>query len=206
MGYVRKKFGKVYFFRSWEAFQNGYPHVHAILLFEDHAFDVSYYDEKNNCYRISKEDRDDLRGSYHSFIDVIALYEMGPKLKNYLAKYLLKLCDGPDPENVIKRVHQDGISQHIALLWVYRKQAYALSEGFLVAANDLMSDGVFQTTLDPLEDVEYVWAGVFTAQELGVDGKEWFYYLPAPGPPLPDHVSPGQEVDKNEKHEITAYL
>ena len=37
---MRSRYGKISVLRSWEAFQNGYPHVHAVLWFHDRKFHV----------------------------------------------------------------------------------------------------------------------------------------------------------------------
>jgi hypothetical protein len=51
---VRKRFGKVSLCRVWESFENGYPHIHTILLFEDHEFSV-FRDFKGQ-FRIHEKD------------------------------------------------------------------------------------------------------------------------------------------------------
>jgi len=47
MSYLRRNFGKVSSFRVFEAFENGHPHIHCILIF-NHSFTV---------FRDSKEAR-----------------------------------------------------------------------------------------------------------------------------------------------------
>ena len=40
MAYVRSNFGKVSCCRVFESFENGYPHIHCILLFQEYTFSV----------------------------------------------------------------------------------------------------------------------------------------------------------------------
>ena len=40
MAFVRRHFGKVSCCRVFESFENGYPHIHCILLFQEYSFSV----------------------------------------------------------------------------------------------------------------------------------------------------------------------
>jgi hypothetical protein len=40
MAYIRSHFGKVSCCRVFESFDNGYPHIHCILLFQEYSFSV----------------------------------------------------------------------------------------------------------------------------------------------------------------------
>jgi len=50
MASVRKKFGKVSCCRVFESFENGYPHIHCILLFESTCFSV--FRDKKGRFRV----------------------------------------------------------------------------------------------------------------------------------------------------------
>ena len=47
MSFIRKNFGKVVCCRVFKAYENGYPHIHCILLFKEKEFKV-FMDKKNN--------------------------------------------------------------------------------------------------------------------------------------------------------------
>ena len=53
MSYVRKKFGKVSCCRVFEAFRNGHPHIHCVLLFEEKEFNV--FRDKKGELRIKEK-------------------------------------------------------------------------------------------------------------------------------------------------------
>jgi hypothetical protein len=46
MSKMRRVFGSIFTARTFESFENGYPHVHAVLLFNDFSFAVRGYIDK----------------------------------------------------------------------------------------------------------------------------------------------------------------
>ena len=54
---LRQKFGKISVLRVWESFRNGYPHIHAIFLFDDKRFNVFEHWTTNNksTFRIQEK-------------------------------------------------------------------------------------------------------------------------------------------------------
>lgn len=71
-----------------ESFENGYCHVHAILLFDQKSFRV-FRDGKGQ-FRI--REKDVLAGGWHSNVDVKAMSSLAGGFR-YLKKYLLKGID-----------------------------------------------------------------------------------------------------------------
>ena len=88
MAHVRKQFGKVSLCRVWESFENGYPHIHCILLFEDYSFSV-FRDAKGK-FRIYEKEM--LAEGWHSNVDVKAMSSLAGGF-SYIKKYLLKSID-----------------------------------------------------------------------------------------------------------------
>ena len=88
MAYVRKKFGKVSCCRAFESFENGYPHIHCILLSEATWFTV-FRDKKGQIHVHSKKV---IAKGWHSNIDVKAMSSLVGGF-SYLKKYLLKSID-----------------------------------------------------------------------------------------------------------------
>jgi hypothetical protein len=84
MAYVRKKFGKVSCCRVFESFENSYPHIHCILLFET---SFSVFGDSKGQFRISEKGV--FSCGWHSNIDVKAMSSLAGGLA-YLKKYLLK--------------------------------------------------------------------------------------------------------------------
>ena len=116
LSWMRGRYGPLSAFRVYESFENGYPHLHAIILFEDHQFDV--FKDRASHYRIKQ--KGELEQSYHSFIDVEAITHLGSGLR-YLVKYLRKVHD-----------HQEVKSETtLAMMWIYGKRAFGLSGQFI---------------------------------------------------------------------------
>jgi len=130
---LRKKYGSLSVFRTWESFENGHPHVHAIFFFEEYEFKVfkSYEETKDGKLRevwlISE--KEDLAKYWHSWIKVKAVYDLSGGL-NYLTKYILK-CAKYSQED------RKGVLT-LAMCWVFRKKAFYVSGEFRQALHDLI--------------------------------------------------------------------
>jgi hypothetical protein len=66
MAHVRRHFGKVSCCRFFESIENGYPHIHCILLFQEYSFSV-FRDAKGQ-FRI--REKDVIVQGWHSNVDV----------------------------------------------------------------------------------------------------------------------------------------
>ena len=93
MAYIRKQFGKISSCRVFEAFENGHPHIHCILLFE-RSFNV-FRDTKGK-FRVREKDA--IAKGWHSNVDVRAMYSLAGALR-YLQKYLLKSISYEDADS-----------------------------------------------------------------------------------------------------------
>ena len=191
---IRKQFGHIKVLRFYQAFPGGgegkakgYPHIHAVLLFEDQdfpAFAHIEYDDSGKIvvrYRM-KEDRhlQVFKKHWHSFVDVQALSSVRAAL-NYCKKYAEGSFDG--------RAGNYKTMINCALTWLYRKRTFALSGGFQTAYRDLINadlhnshQNLSQSTLDgdllPVEP-EWIWefCGICPGSRLKDYGSGWVISL-----------------------------
>ncbi|GAI63073.1 unnamed protein product, partial [marine sediment metagenome] len=148
---MRKNYGKIKVFRNFEAFgespddnkvhADGYPHVHAVLLFEDYEFPVSLRD-RHKHFRISRGEKDKISNLWDFHVDIEACYSVQGAM-GYIKKYLLKTYGKPNVENV-PRITSDKAEFTTSLLWLFRKQSFAVSGG---GWSDLITYGVTQTDI-----------------------------------------------------------
>jgi len=120
-------FGKVSCCRVFESFENGYPHIHCILLFQEYSFSV-FRDTKGQ-FRV--QEKDVIAKGWHSNVDVKAMSSLAGAF-SYLKKYLLKSID-------LENADSKGLKT-LALCWVYRKRAFSVSGSFRKALTDLITD------------------------------------------------------------------
>lgn len=117
---LRKQYGKVEIFRTWEATNHYYPHIHVMVLFWDKTFPVIKHVGKDGVisYRIPYNEKEKIAKYWHSNIDIQALQSVNEGVKE-LTKYITKdLCSNKgDKTN--------------AMIWFHRKQGYAISKGFV---------------------------------------------------------------------------
>jgi len=109
----------------FEAFENGHPHIHCILIFKEHSFSV-FRDSKGQ-FRI--REKEVIAQGWHSNVDVKAMSSIGGGL-SYLKKYLLKGID-------VEKADSKGLKT-LALCWAYRKRAFSVSGQFRKALTDLI--------------------------------------------------------------------
>jgi hypothetical protein len=174
MAYVRSKFGKVSCCRVFESFENGYPHIHCILLFQEHTFSV-FRDYKGQ-FRV--HEKDVFARGWHSNVDVKGMSSLAGGF-SYLKKYLLK---GIDFENADSK----GLKT-LALCWVYRKRAFAVSGSFRKALSDLITElhnsnkPTAQITLfgEIIPEEKYYLLGFVNGEDLQIVDNSWFAILNA---------------------------
>jgi hypothetical protein len=130
---LRKKYGKFSVMRTWESYENGHPHVHAILIFEEKRFRVFPAYEPNRkgelklVWRICE--KEEFEPYWHSWQDIKAVYNVRGGL-NYLKKYILKCAEYSHDDKKGK--------QTLAMCWVFRKKAFYVSGQFRKALSDLI--------------------------------------------------------------------
>ena len=98
---IRKKFGPFSVFRCFEAFENGYPHIHLIAIFKEKYFKVFKSYEKGKDGKMHKvwliDEKEFFEPYWHSWTKIKAVYNLKGGL-NYLKKYITK-CAKYDPND-----------------------------------------------------------------------------------------------------------
>jgi Bacteriophage replication gene A protein (GPA). len=178
---LRKKFGRISYVRVWEAFFNGYPHVHILAYFHSYNFRVFRH---NGKWRI--REKGEFEKGYHSFVDVQAVRSLRGGI-SYVTKYLTKgyrpgsmAIDGSVSERGFRKNLSD---LTLALCWIFRKHSFAISRDFNDLINDLRNSncsGASQLDLmgGVVENrVSWVYIGVFSKARLGIEDDSWFVNL-----------------------------
>jgi hypothetical protein len=172
MSYVRKNFGKVSCCRVFEAFENGHPHIHCILLFEEKEFKV--FRDKKGQFRI--KEKGIIEAGWRSHTDVKALSSLGRGL-SYLKKYLLKSIDAKNKDSKALKT--------LALGWLFNKRAFSVSGKFKQLLTDLIktkhnsNHKTQQTTLegDNIQEYCYYVLGFVPADVVRLKKDVWFSKL-----------------------------
>jgi hypothetical protein len=181
MAYVRREYGKVSCCRVFESFEKGYPHIHAILLFNKTSFSVFESWEINKktgqrqlVYRITE--KESFEGYWHSFIDIQGMSSLSWGF-NYLKKYLLKAIDFENSDS-------KGLKT-LALCWLFRKRAFAVSGSFRKALSDLITrlhnsnKPLVQITLlgEIIPEEKFFLLGFVAGKDIKIENKVWFTIL-----------------------------
>lgn len=117
---MSRKYGKISIIRCWEAQQDGYPHIHCVLLFHETEFETFFY---NNKWRISvKREIEELWR--WGFSDMFALYSLGAGI-GYVLKYVTKVNNALLSERVDRK-----LVLSLALMWIFKKRAFSVSKDF----------------------------------------------------------------------------
>jgi len=172
MAYVRKRFGKVSCCRVFESFENGYPHIHCILLFESTWFNV-FRDRKGHFRVYSKQL---VAKGWHSNIDVKVMHSLAGGF-SYQKKYLLKNID-------VEKADSKALKT-LALCWAYRKRAFSVSGLFRKLLSDLITylhnsnRQLRQTTLsgEIIQEEKFHVIGFVPADVVRLNKDVWFKKL-----------------------------
>jgi len=131
MSKMRRVFGSISSARTFESFENGYPHVHAVLLFNHFSFEVREYTNKKGRRTLIIDDdlKDCISAMWHSNVDVKGVGNVSESI-NYLKKYISKCAnfDATDSKGI----------KTLAQCWAYRKRAYCLAGIFRQRMSDLI--------------------------------------------------------------------
>lgn len=161
VSHIKRKFGNCSILRAWEGFKNGYPHIHAIMVFHDAMFDVFEHQKTDNKSEYRIQQKQEFEDSWHSWVDVIAVSSIGGAIR-YLTKYLRKTHGYSAETNLTQ-----------AQMWINRKQSFSMSHDFLnslrlVYAN-LHNSNKKLEQLDLFgESIEEKWqfVGIYSKEEL----------------------------------------
>jgi len=175
---LRKKYGKISIFRTWEVCNNGYPHINAILLFHDVSFSVFKYKEK---FRI--KEKSEFSKYWHSFIDVQAVSDMKKSffyITKYVTKYITKTMQTFDKKALLT----------LSMLWFFGKRSFSVSKGFvsqLECVKDLNKERLdrnmhnsSQLSLigEKLTKNTYVFLGIYSKATLEILNNPWTVEIP----------------------------
>jgi len=141
---LRNKYGRIDAIRVWEAQQDGYPHIHVILIFEKKEFKVFRY---NQAWRIEEKSCFEWE---HGFVDVEALQSIRGGVR-YVVKYLGKLhnvtglsytVQGQDTnlQSLLSKVSVLTLS----LMWIFHKRSFAVSKSIGDLIRTLINSKAFR--------------------------------------------------------------
>jgi len=105
---------------GWEAQEDGFPHIHCILLFREAELETFFY---NGKWRLSRKRELEKYWSW-GFSDMFAMYSLGAGV-GYVMKYVTKVNNALLAK---KRNRKDVLS--LALMWIFRKRAFSVSKDF----------------------------------------------------------------------------
>ena len=185
---LRRKYGKISVLRVWEAYESGYPHIHAVMLFHDAKFKVfPHYSQNERKLTFRIDEKDAIADFWHSHVDIQAISSLRnvfTYLKKHQEKIILglsgaiqegegELTSGFDLENI------KGL-RTLFLCWIFRKRSFSVSGDFREVLSDLISH-LHNSNMDMQVDLEgsmvkeweYVFLGVFTGEELGIPPFIW---------------------------------
>jgi hypothetical protein len=176
---LRKMYGAVEVFRTWESTQNCYPHIHSIFLFEEHSFPVILHEDKNGVvsYRIPYNEKEKIGKHWHSNIDIQALQDTQGGVKE-LTKYITKdLCS-----------KKGDITN--AMLCLHNKRSYAISKGFVKAITGWYINCNEPTNYDLINQmcncnsdvVKWEFLGILRGRDLGFSDNIWCVDYKKPPP------------------------
>ena len=183
---IKRKFGNCAIIRAFESFQNGYPHIHAIMLFDDKEFDVfEHWNKRGTKSSFRIKEKNDFERYWHSHVDITAVHTVKGAL-GYLTKYLKKAYNKDSKYELT-----------LAMLWVYHKQAFAISGKFLEKLKQIRLDTPSLSNSNKLTQLDLngdpllqdlVFVGVFSYAEISKLNKienpeSWIHVLSS----IPEH-------------------
>ena len=168
LSYLKKKFGVISVIRTWESFENGYPHIHAIIYFFETAFRVIKYKRKKFTeWRLYDRNlKLEINRGWHSFIDIQAIENT--KRLQYIFKYILKELKNNREQQKQKRT--------LAMMWLFRKQSFSISNDFITELASYTHSSVSDSErLDlNMHNSNWEFVGIFTAEELCIKDTNKF--------------------------------
>jgi len=145
---LRNEYGKIAVIRVWEAHRSGYPHIHALLLFDTAAFDVALWSSPSGGDKWilrDRRERDAMAARWGlGFVDVQGVVN-GREGLAYILKYVVGLGKGRDPHP--SKWAGDSVPMDIrtaSLCWLFRKRQIGISGRPLL---DLIRRCVTQITI-----------------------------------------------------------
>ena len=165
---LKQCYGDFVLLRCFEAYGNGYPHIHMLILFREKVFHAKrhlYYNKKRKPkikYIIDNKNRGLISDFWHSNVDINAVKSLGAV--KYLLKYVTK-----DMYRSLK-----GLTSVCMLL--FNKRSYSISKDFVLVLGGFVDKIVTRLDTTPhnsnINLKEFVYVGCFVPP-FNVD--KWFF-------------------------------
>lgn len=190
---LRRRYGKISCLRVWEAYESGYPHIHAVMMFQDSEFTVfPHWSEKENKLTFRIKEKPQISELWHSHMDIQAISSLKAVftyLKKHQEKIILGLSGsiqdhGSDPTVGFDLENVKGL-RTLFLCWIFRKRSFSLSGDFREKISDLinhlhnsnMENGQKDLFGAKVEEWKYVFLGVWSGEDLGIPSFIWVQRL-----------------------------
>ena len=128
----REKFGESFVLRTYESFENGFPHVH-MLIITNRSFDSFKH---NGTWRV--EEKEEIADLWHSNVDVKSV-DSAKKVRDYILKDMTKSFRRKQ-DNKDK---QDWLT--LSMNWFFGKQSFAVSNPDNFFSTDLITESITQS-------------------------------------------------------------
>lgn len=186
---MRNRYGRIQVLKFIQAFPGdgsarGYPHIHAVLLFQDANFQVKpHWDQKKDgseelSFRMTEKYEVAAQGKWHSWVDIKALKSVSSAV-NYCRAYGQGTFEVVSEEGEVN----DEALMNCSMNWYFKKRSFSVSGKFRESLHDLIqtlrNSKVFQCTLDggaPIPIWKWEFLGVRSREELekcGLDPPGW---------------------------------
>jgi hypothetical protein len=185
---MKKEYGSVVIFRTWEAFRKGMPHIHALVGFKDHRFITIPHTRATReggevkTIRIPTVDKDRLARGWHSFVDVLAITR--DNLKSALhdvIQYVTKFGRDGDYKNFDAWAAKRKLT--LSCVWLFRLRTFAVSKSLLAkgmpdddAVDLIMQTKATQTMTDVygrVATVTYELLGMISGKKANISPDVW---------------------------------
>jgi hypothetical protein len=191
---LRRKYGKIHVLRVWESYESGYPHIHAVMLFEESSFSVfPYWSEKENKLTFRIKEKPQISELWHSHVDIQAISSLRAVftyLKKHQEKIILGLSGSiqdharADPTVGFDLENIKGL-RTLFLCWIFRKRSFSVSGAFREKIHDLISTLHNSNMLNGQKDLfgvdvqewNYVFLGIWSGSDLGIESFIWVQVL-----------------------------
>lgn len=193
---VRQEFGDVVFFRSWEAHDDYYCHIHCLLLFVDHEFDVHKHKSMDRrkkgqiTYRLQYDVMKKFKRFWpqgnSDFFGLNSVKSGFSEVSKYISKDLM--TSKGDKTN--------------SMVWLFGKQSFSVSRRFkdvVCDITDVDSLALYEREMCNCNkkflikrEVEFL--GIFRGKIIGLKSDVWSFSVKDPPPDLSEVIE--MEVDR----------
>lgn len=155
MSALRRRYGRVEALRVWQSHESGYPHVHAILVFENHHFKTFIGKDKKT---IRVDEAPILQGYWKpglsDVLSPVSISDVAKHILRYITRFLITDRPGSDDDSLIQRFGDEGVplalkewgefhsklDKTLALTWLFRKRSFGITKRLREALKDIRLD------------------------------------------------------------------